>query len=441
MKKSFWIILLLIFSASLAAEPLRLSLADAIRMSETGSLKLMSQREELKAADAEVKEVSGLSKGSLNLIGAYTRLDHDVTTSIDLPPALVAMVGPLPDIYLGPRDQVHLIAGYTLPLFTGGRLRNSIGAAKQGYEARKQKLESDIDQEVFTAADYYLLCLLTKELCDVSREALETVQKHKAQAEICYETGVVAQYDVIRAKTAEKDMERKLSEAIRDHESALLALKTSLGMDKDSELELTDSLEFSMPDIDQETLLQQAKAGNPGLKALSSKISAADLLVKAEKGSRMPQLSAIAAGQLLTGNLNVIEPKWLVGLNLSMSIFDGGVTNARIDKSKAGAETARLELQDAESYLELGIRTAVLQLKAAGDSLEAARQTVVLSREALRLAERRFETGNGTGIEVLDARTALSAAEAAEKAALYQGEKCLLTIDKYCGNIRTKDTL
>ena len=196
-----------------------------------------------------------------------------------------------------------------------------------------------------------------------------------------------------------------------------------------------------MPDIDQDTLIQKAKDNNPGLKALSGKINAADLLVKAEKGARMPQLSAIAAGQLLTGNLNVIEPKWLVGLNMTFAIFDGGITSAKIDKSLAGAEAARLELQDAENYLELGIRTAVLQLRAAKDSLDAARQTVVLSREALRLAERRFETGNGTGIEVLDARTALSAAEAAEKAALYQGEKCLLTIDKYCGNIRTKEAL
>ena len=61
---------------------------------------------------------------------------------------------------------------------------------------------------------------------------------------------------------------------------------------------------------------------------------------------------------------------------------------------------------------------------------------MALAREALRLAERRFETGNGTGIEVLDAQTALSSAEAAEKNALYKGEMIDLEIKSYCGSLR-----
>ncbi|MBP5273509.1 MAG: TolC family protein, partial [Abditibacteriota bacterium] len=333
-------------------------------------------------------------------------------------------------------DQVHLIASYVAPLYTGGKLRNSILASKEGLEAKKQKLESDTDKTVLSAAESYLLSLLTKALLDVNTEALETVKKHKEQAEIAYETGTAAKYDVIRAESAVKDREGKLYEAKANHESALMALKTLLNIDKAEEIELTDSLGFPAPDSDAETLIQRAENNNPGLKALSKKIKASEFLKKAESGSRMPQFSAIAAGQLVTGNINKIEPEWLFGVNMTFNIFDGGITGAKIDEAEHKIAAARLEKENAGSYLELGIRSALLRLEAAQKSLEAAQAAVALAREALRLAERRFETGNGTGIEVLDAQTALTSAEAAEKNALYKGEMIDLEIKSYCGLLR-----
>ena len=241
---------------------------------------------------------------------------------------------------------------------------------------------------------------------------------------------------MIRADAAVKDRERLLSEAETEHRTAELALKSVLALDEDTELQLTDTLTFEAEEKDLDTLLALSKDRNPGLRALQGKVNAAGLRTKAEKGGARPQISAMAAGQLLTGNINGAEPKWMVGLNVSMNIFDGGITGSKIKESSAEESAARLELENTERRLDLGVRTAWLNLQTAGKSLAAARESVTLSEEALRLAEKRFETGNGTGIEVIDAQTALSAARAAEKAAMYQGRKCLLTLDMYCGTIR-----
>ncbi|MBR4748273.1 MAG: TolC family protein [Abditibacteriota bacterium] len=438
--------LCLISGVSLAGEVLPLSLEEAILRCETANPGIQAKREALEAASHKVDQVRGISSGTLALAGNYTLLDKKLTTPTrldtdnpalaDLLAPVVAVLGGIPDVYLGPRNQVHLVAAYTLPLYTGGKLPLSIKAAEEELGAGEMKLESDIDDQAFSAADYYLLTLLTDALVDVNREALDTVRLHAQQARAAYEVGTVAKYDVIRADTAVKDRERLLSEAETDHRAAELALKTILALDEDTELQLTDSLSFDAGEQDPDALLALARDHNPGLKALQGKVTAAGFKTKAEKGGARPQISAMAAGQLLTGNINGAEPKWLVGLNVTMNIFDGGITGSRIKESAAQESVARLELENTDSLLELGIRTACLKLQTAVKSLEAARESIVLSKEALRLAEKRFETGNGTGIEVIDAQTALSAAEAAEKAAMYQGRKCLLTIDKYCGTIR-----
>ncbi|MBO4548755.1 MAG: TolC family protein, partial [Abditibacteriota bacterium] len=402
--------------------------------------------EALNAAGYKVDQIRGLSSGTLALTGNYSLLDKKLTTPTRLDtdnPAIdtllapvVALLGGIPDVYLGPRNQVHLVALYTLPLYTGGKLPLSIKAAEAGLDATEMKLESDIDAQAFSAADYYLLTLLTEALVDVNRAALDTVRLHAQHARAAYEAGAVAGYDVIRADAAVKDRERLLSEAETEHRTAELALKSVLALDEDTELQLTDTLTFEAEEKDLDTLLALSKDRNPGLRALQGKVNAAGLRTKAEKGGARPQISAMAAGQLLTGNINGAEPKWMVGLNVSMNIFDGGITGSKIKESSAEESAARLELENTERRLDLGVRTAWLNLQTAGKSLAAARESVTLSEEALRLAEKRFETGNGTGIEVIDAQTALSAARAAEKAAMYQGRKCLLTLDMYCGTIR-----
>ncbi|MBP5273672.1 MAG: hypothetical protein ILO36_01885, partial [Abditibacteriota bacterium] len=111
MKKILITVLIIITSAPLWAGPVKLSLEDAIRICETENLLLSAQKEELRGEEAKTKQIEGLTKGSLDITGGYTRLDDDITMALD-PGALPFTV---PDVTLGPKDQVHLIASYVAP--------------------------------------------------------------------------------------------------------------------------------------------------------------------------------------------------------------------------------------------------------------------------------------------------------------------------------------
>lgn len=422
------------------AEDFNLNIDSVIDFAVDRNLSLKSDMELLNASKEKINEVSGLKYGSLGVSASYFHLDKKLTTpfrtdpELDLPPAILSA---LPDVYLGPQEQMHMLLEYGIPLYTSGKLQKSIGAAKSSYKARERIHSSQSDEIALKAIDSYLMCLLTKDIVSVNESALTVVNHHLDQARISYDTGVVAKYDVLRAETAVKEQERKLEEAKNDYKIALIALRTLLNLTESDNISFSDSLFFPNSILDLNTLLQNAKSNNPIISALGHKNKALSLVKGAEQASNYPQVTGVAAAQILTGNINLAEPKWMLGLNVNIPIFDGGVRNSKIAQANFDLKAAEIESVNVENYIELGVNTAYLQLETAKKSLAAAREAVNLSEETLRIANRRFETGNGTGVEVLDANLSLLSSRLAEKAAMYQGEISYFTLRKYCGDIKS----
>jgi outer membrane protein TolC len=103
---------------------------------------------------------------------------------------------------------------------------------------------------------------------------------------------------------------------------------------------------------------------------------------------------------------------WFSGLTLSVPVFDGFRTGAKVAQSHADLRRAELLHQQIERSIHLSVLQAQQQCQEAQLRKNAQIQTVDLARRGLSIAESRYANGVGTQLELIDAQLSLQRAEA-----------------------------
>jgi outer membrane protein TolC len=100
-----------------------------------------------------------------------------------------------------------------------------------------------------------------------------------------------------------------------------------------------------------------------------------------------------------------------VGVNFSMSLFDGGVANAQFNQFKADQATAEVQFDKAGDQSRFDVEQAYINIQSRRTQISTTAQAVEQSNEALRLARLRLSAGVGTQLEVIRAEEDLTQAQ------------------------------
>jgi len=447
MRKSLWMaILLLTCGSPIIADSsalITLDMPSVSRMALERNLGIRIAEKDVQIARYQVREAESYKHGRAGLNGAYLHMNDDILTrspAITFPPS-VPLLGGLsftpPAVKIAPQELIHatLEAGY--PLYTGGKIEYAVSQAKSGVAAREALAEDAKSGAILDAERCYLGVLLAKHVVDVNQQALDSYKEHLNHARIAYDKGVVAQYDVIRAETAVKEQEKRLTEARNTLDLALAALRTSLDLDENTPLEIRGTLFEPTEPLTFEQARDLAMKNSQILSAIDAKLNAQRMAEKVEQSGHKPQVTAVARQELLTGNIAQTDPRWLIGIQASLELYDGGVRKARIEQHRSEIERTMVDRESAADQIELAIRNSFLELDSARSALELARKSEQLAEESLRLAMKRFEVGTGTSLEVLDANVSLAAARVGEYQCLYRLDLAYLQLHRYLNDIST----
>jgi len=96
---------------------------------------------------------------------------------------------------------------------------------------------------------------------------------------------------------------------------------------------------------------------------------------------------------------------------LAWKLFSGLQTNSRIKQSMIDKKIIDTRLEEAKKQIELEVITTLNELLTAEKGITAAETRVMNAKEGFRLVNRKYEEGQATLIEYLDARTTLTQAE------------------------------
>lgn len=425
--------------AAADAPPLTVDLGKTAQLTVERSLTLKASHQAVDTARDVLREAKGYRYGRASLTGEYLHLNEAPsipTPAVDLPIAANKVLHiALPPVEVAPQDIVRITAQAGYPLYTGGKIDAAIRAASAGVSARQSVALDTEASTILGSTQIYLGTLLTREVVHVQEDALASYQQHLAQAQKAFAAGVVARYDVIRAETAVKEQEKRLTEARNQYDLALAALHTALNLDAGTPLQVAGTLfEVNEP----LTLAQAQEAAlrdSHILKAQGFQSEALAQAAEVERDDGKPQVAAVSRLEFLTSTIPETDPGWFVGVEASLNFFNGGVRKARVAQRENERLVVETEQQSVADQIALGVQSAYLDMSAARSTLDAARKAVELARESLRLASRRFDVGTGTSLEVLDANVALSAAQVSANQALYQLDRAYLELHRYLGNI------
>jgi outer membrane protein len=318
-------------------------------------------------------------------------------------------------------DYFNIGATASQLIYDFGQTDGKWRAAGAGWDAARANEKTIRAQTLLNVRRTYFQARAGKDLVAVATEALRNQDKHLVQTQAFVQAGMRPDIDLARVRTDLANAKVQLVIANNNYAVALLQLDQAMGLAADARYELADAQldPVAGEDDDSDRLVPQAVRARPEVEVVDQQRRAQDLTVRALKGGYGPALGA-AAGLNESGiALGRLVPNWYAGLTLTWPLISGGLTTGQVREAR-GTLTAIAAQEDAlRLQIRVDVEQARLTVSAAKSGIGAAEEALVNARDQLRLAERRYETGIGSAIELGDAQVTATTTAAQEVAARY----------------------
>lgn len=308
----------------------------------------------------------------------------------------------------------------SLPIFTGGRLQGQVEQARANYKYNLIGVQRTYNEMRSTVTNAYFNMLQKDNLRKLSDESVTRLADHLKNVQAQYDVGVVAKVDLLRSQVELADAQQSLIQAENSYQVAEANMNKIIGLPMGTTLQLDDLLVYNAYDKTMEDCLVYAALHRPELEQAEQNVKAYKGALKIAKSGHMPQVSASATQQWSDTNWPGDENgNWGVGVNVSMNIFDSGVTLSKIHGAEADLKKAEETYRDTVDVVNLDVRTNYLSLREAEKRIKTTELAVEQADEDYRIAQLRYMNGVGTNTDVLDAQVALTQAKTNYTQALY----------------------
>ena len=128
------------------------------------------------------------------------------------------------------------------------------------------------------------------------------------------------------------------------------------------------------------------------------------------------------------------HPEWSAGVVLRVP-WGNRQGRAQLAAVRTERRQAELELRKIEYDIETALQVSASRLEAIRQTVRTARESLQFAEEAVRIEERRLETGRTTTFRVLELQSAVSNARTRELAARVDGQKALASLWAVSGRL------
>lgn len=318
---------------------------------------------------------------------------------------------------------------FTQVLFDFGQTLASIRAAQAAEESLEANLSTQRDTVVLNVKQSYFNLLAAERLLGVADETVHQSQKHLEQAQGRYDVGMAPKFDVTSAQVQLAQSELNQVTARNNVAVARETLRNALGLVGPLDFDIVDDFGSRRVQITAEEALALAYDKRPELQSIQAQERSTEQLIASLQRNYLPNLTGNGAYNW-TGNDYPLQSSWNVGANVNLSIFNGGLTTAQVGEQKANLSNLRFNEDVLRQNIALEVRQAVLNVQQATESIRVAEKGLQQARENMDLADGRYKTGVGNIIELTDAQTSLTSAEASHVQALYSYQTAVAAVEK-----------
>jgi outer membrane protein len=269
------------------------------------------------------------------------------------------------------------------PLFSGGRDYYGYQAAARRAEAgQEMRRGTELDVAMQARLDY-IAALREAENLGVTGDLVRGIAERLRVSREAFDAGRVPRYYLLRDEAEHANALQMEAMAQSRMEQALVALKTTLGVDLSSPITLADRLEYAPTSVSVEAGIRQAIDVHPEIKSVIKQREAAQADVRAAYGNYFPQvgLSYMYDGQWMKnrGDSSATANGYSVGVVVTLPLFDGFLRENALKTAKAKLERAEHSEGLARQQIARDINQAALMLRAAQKSVEASEKGLASS--------------------------------------------------------------
>jgi outer membrane protein TolC len=364
-----------------------------------------------------------LPQASMKADGAINQYNFQ---TIERSRARVA-AGPYQYIEAGPAYSQSLL---NLPLIRGYQI-----AREATHQARADD-ETTRENVVNAVVDQYLLILRALATRDAANARVTLAQRLYDQATELQKTGIGLNIDTVRANVELQNERQNLIDAETLTHTTEYGLAELLDLPRGQELEVADHLDFyDLPTLEKEALLNQALAARPEIRSLNSQKRIAHLSTDSASEQRLPQLEFSGFWYYQGSHFNNGIPAYSYELSLQFPIFTGGRIRAEEARAKLEEQHVAEIRRQVEARIVDEVKSALDELTAARNSVDVANLGLQLAQEEVAQAQRRFQAGVTTNVEVITAQDALARASDNQIGALYQFNLSRASLARATGEI------
>jgi len=426
----------LLCAAPLVAAPVELSMKRAVQLavSPEGNARVQLTEEALKQAESR----SAQSRAALlpDLSGAFT--EESATRSLTAMGLQLTL--PIPGFqfptFVGPFTTMDARVSASQSVFDFSSIRR-FQASKVGVGAAKADVNGSAEQVAALVARAYLAAVRAEadvEAAKANRTLSEAVLK---QAENQKAAGTGTGIEITRARVQLANDRQRLLVAENGRRAAGLQLLRAVGLRLDTELVLTDKLQYVAVDaVTMEQAKAQALKERPDLEAQQERESSARLSASATKLERLPTVAAFGDYGSSGVGFDNSMPTRTIGISVRVPLFDGGRRDARRAESASQYRAEKVKTNDLKEQIELDVRLALDTLRSAEEQVKVSKEGLDLAENELAQARRRYEAGVAIGVEVTDAQSRLERARDNQTDALYNYNVGRIDLAQAMGAVR-----
>lgn len=393
-----------VWAAPKANAVLRLGLDECTRLALEHSVAIRNAEDDLAISDLMVKQARAEALPQVSVEGYYRRLDEveevtigDVSTEA------------------GSLDSFNIDFRLEQLLWSSGRVKAALSAAKVN-EAYVRWRRTQADQSVLRDVRLAFFDLLLKEqTVEVQERSIQLFERLRSEAEKKYKQGTVSEFDLIRARVR---LANERPHVINSRNAYNVGLRefARLLNDERERVGAAGPLRPAVVTNDLAQFTAEALSNRPSLKMLALLVELNELDAAATRARTLPRFSAYlnynGANSFQFADFeNDMQWHWSGGLVASWSVWDGGLTRARVMSKRHEANKARTVYRDAIRQVKLEVQREWLNYQAALEGLKAAVGARDQAERAHRIAETGYTAGVNTYLQTVDAAQALRAAE------------------------------
>jgi outer membrane protein len=318
-----------------------------------------------------------------------------------------------------------------------------LSAAKEFINLSKINVTRSKSELASQVSKAYYNVVINKERIKLLDVNITRLKKIFDDTKALHKQGFVEKIDVERLEVQFNNLvteREKITRLITLSESML---KFQMGYNLQNEITLTDTLNLQENDKSISNNNKMDISNRPDYQLLRSQQNLLDIDVKRLKWGYLPTLAAYGAYQFNAQRQEFdfldTDKKWfkiaLIGATLNLNIFDGFQRHYKIQQAKIASEKNSNNIRTLEQGAQLEATVAGISYENAYATYLNQKKNRELAQHIYEVAQKKYQQGVGSNIEILNAEATLKEAETTFYNAVYDALVAKIDYLKATGNL------